>query len=103
MPAKILTDDLLDDLLDTLEDDLIIKLAKLARSLGVNDSTLRSALHCRKKNVAEGKTGHKSHGGQNKILTEVQEEAICEFIPEMYHRGWSATQTMIQGIITSLC
>jgi hypothetical protein len=65
----------------------------------VNESTLRSSIRRDKKARKEPR---KSHGGHNRVLSQVQEEAIFRYIREMYYAGFGATKPMVLGVISAI-
>src|SRR5271168_2062245 len=60
-----------------------------ARRFGLNDSTVRKA-------VARG-TQPKPKGGQNRILSSVQEQAIIRFIQDQLSYGLLPTKQVVFG------
>lgn len=61
-----------------------------ARIFKVNLNTLHT--HLRR---ARMKTSNISRGGQNKILSKVQIEALYKYIEESYHAGYGASKEMV--------
>jgi hypothetical protein len=58
----------------------------------VNENTLWSTLHQERKRQDKPAT---SHGGHNKVLSEVQVHAIYKYVEDLYLSGYGATQAMV--------
>jgi len=72
--------------------------ATAARIYHVNDETVRTTLLREKQR--EGPAP--KHGGNNKILSEVQVEAIYKYIEDLYLSGYSATKAMVFAAVGCL-
>ena len=70
-----------------------------ARIYNVNVNTLNSLIRrVRAKAKAKAKattTSKAIHGGHNKILLEVQVEAIYKYVEDSYHAGYGASKSMV--------
>jgi hypothetical protein len=74
------------------------KASTCARIYHVNETSVRTALHRQRKlNGAPVQ-----NGGQNKILSESQIEAIYKFTEDMYLSGLGATKSMVFAAIVHL-
>ena len=67
------------------------KTTTAARIYGVNDSTLRTIQLLERRH---GRAAVK-RGVHNKILSEVQVEAIYKYVEDSYHSGYGATKAMV--------
>ena len=71
-----------------------------ARIYKVNDSTIRTNLHrarIRRSGIALVK-----HGGQNKMLSDVQVNAIYKYVEDLYLSGYRATKAIVFAAIRCL-
>jgi hypothetical protein len=97
MPPK-LDDSVQKRILDALEfhtqhpDELV---ATVARIFKINERTLRSRM--RRQSQPPGK-----RGGQNKLLSEAQNESIHRYIRRSYEAGYGATKAMVFEAIAEL-
>lgn len=67
-----------------------------ARIYHVNESSVRSNIRRRRAGVPT------QHGGQNKVLSTAQIEALTKYIEDMYLSGLGATKQMVFGAIAHL-
>jgi hypothetical protein len=65
----------------------------------VNDSSVRTALLRERERHTKPAT---SHGGHNKILSEVQISAIYKYVEDSYLSGYEATKAMVFAAISCL-
>jgi hypothetical protein len=73
-----------------------------ARIYYVKEASLRKSV-LRKRNKKRNSQGlYNTHGGNNKILNEVQEEAIRQYCYEQWEAGLGAIHQMIQAAIAHL-
>jgi hypothetical protein len=71
-----------------------------ARIYGVNDNTIRSTLHRERKRQQDGSAV--KHGGHNKILSEVQVEAIYKYVEDLYLSRYGLTKAMVYAAVSCL-
>jgi hypothetical protein len=71
-------------------------IALSSRLYKVNENTLRSSI--RREKYDDSRT----HGGQNKILSEYQERAIYKYVQDMYNSGFGATKPMVFAAICTM-
>lgn len=69
-----------------------------ARIYDVNDVTVRTTL---RRERQRGGTAVK-HGGQNKILSDIQVEAIYKYVEDSYLSGYGATKAMVYAAVGCL-
>jgi hypothetical protein len=69
-----------------------------ARIYSVNDSTVRTILHRERQH---GGAAIK-HGGHNKILSDIQVEAIYKYVEDSYLSGYGATKAMVYAAVGCL-
>src|ERR1700730_17630476 len=69
-----------------------------ARIYSVNDVTVRTNL--RRIRERDGKAI--KHGGHNKVLSEVQVEAIYKYVEDSYLSGYGATKEMVYAAVGAL-
>src|ERR1700736_3190099 len=69
-----------------------------ARIYSVNDSTVRTVL------LRERQHGGAAvkHGGHNKILSDIQVEAIYKYVEDSYLSGYSATKAIVFAVVGCL-
>ena len=75
------------------------KTTAAARIYQVNDSSVRTALH--RERAATRQTSYESWG-HNKILSEVQVEAIYKYVEDSYLSGYGATKAMVYAAVGCL-
>jgi hypothetical protein len=73
-----------------------------ARIYHVNDSTVRSILHREREQQRSGIVPKHGRGGHNKILSEIQVEAIYKYVEDSYHSGYGATKAMVHAAVGCL-
>jgi hypothetical protein len=71
-----------------------------ARIYHVNDETVRTTLL--RKKQREGPAPAPKHGGHNKILSEVQVDAIYKYIEDSYLSRYGATKAMVFAAVGCL-
>jgi hypothetical protein len=69
-----------------------------ARIYQVNDNTVRTNL--RRERICGGVEA--KHGGHNKMLSDVQVEAIYQYVEDSYLSGYGATKAMVYAAIGCL-
>jgi hypothetical protein len=69
-----------------------------ARIYSVNDVTVRTALRRNRERDGEAT----KHGGHNKVLSEVQVEAIYKYVEDLYLSGYGATKAMVYAAVGCL-
>jgi hypothetical protein len=74
------------------------KATTAARIHHVNDNTIRSNLH--RERIRGGK--EVKHGGQNKMLSDTQVEAIYKYVEDSYLSGYGATKAMVYAAMGCL-
>jgi hypothetical protein len=73
-----------------------------ARTYHVKEESLRKSV-LRERNKKRNSQGlYNTHGGNNRILNEAQEEAIRQYCYEQWEAGLGATHQMVQAAITYL-
>jgi hypothetical protein len=70
-----------------------------ARIFGVNASTLRMR---RTRSTTQQDKQLKTHGGCNKVLSDIQVRAIQRYIQRSYENGYGATKPMVYNAICQL-
>jgi len=75
------------------------KTTAAAQIYQVNDSTVRTVLLRERQRQAKPAT---SHGGYNKILSEVQVEAIYKYVEDSYLSRYGATKSMVYAVVGCL-
>ena len=75
------------------------KSSAAARIYQVNDSSVRTALLRERERHTKPAT---SHGGHNKVLSEVQVAAIYKYVEDLYLSGYGATKAMVFAAIGCL-
>jgi hypothetical protein len=73
-----------------------------ARLYHVKEDALRKSVIRSKNKKRNAQGGYNTHGGNNKILNETQEEAIRQYYFEQWELGLGATHQMVFGAITHL-
>jgi hypothetical protein len=74
------------------------KASAAARIYSVNESTVRQALF--RERQRDGKAAQ--HGGHNRILSDVQIDAIYKYVEDSYMSGYGATKLMVHAAIGCL-
>ena len=69
-----------------------------ARIHHVNNNTIRSNLY--RERIRGGK--EVKHGGQNKMLSDIQVEAIYKYVEDSYLSGYGATKAMVYAAMGCL-
>jgi hypothetical protein len=75
------------------------KTTAAARIYQVNDSSVRTTLLRERQRQTKPAT---SHGGHNKVLSEVQVAAIYKYIKDSYFSKYNATKTMVFAAVSCL-
>ena len=73
-----------------------------ARLYYVREETLRKSVFRSKNKKRNAQGGYNTYGGNNKILNEVQEEAIRQYCYDQWELGLGATYQMVKGAIAYL-
>ena len=73
-----------------------------ARLYHVREETLRKSVYRSKNKKRNAQGGYNTWGGNNKTLTETQEEAIRQYCYEQWELGLGATHQMVFGVIMFL-
>ena len=82
----------LDHAIDYLQEFPRASILSVAKRYGLNESTLRGRLK-------DPIRGHRVNGGQNKVLSEAQEQAITAYIYRQFNFGFPATPAMVKAVI----
>jgi len=100
MPPKLNCDDekRMQDALEFARMNPTEKGVVASRIFGVNYATLQS----RKRRQSQVSKATTTRGGQNKILSEVQNESIRQYIRRSYEAGYGATKAMVFEAIAEL-
>ena len=68
----------------------------------VKENSLRQLVYRSKQKQRNANSLYNTHGGNNKILSNAQEEAIRQYCYEQWEAGLSATHQMVFAAITHL-
>jgi hypothetical protein len=74
------------------------KASAAAQIYSVNDNTVRQALF--RERQRDGKAAQ--HGGHNRILSDVQIDAIYKYVEDSYMNGYGATKLMVHAAMGCL-
>jgi len=102
MPPKLNCDDekRIQDALEFAHMNPTEKGVVASRIFGVNYATLQSRK--RRQSQVSKATTTTTRGGQNKILSDVQNESIRQYIRRSYEAGYGATKAMVFKAIAKL-
>ena len=75
-------------------------LVTAARIFKVDEDAIRKALKHKEEKNRNNHGFFNTHGGNNRILTESQEEAIFSYCFDQWEMGLGATKRMIFSVIT---